>query len=73
MERVSKSLVLTPASCVSILRKSPYGRKNATSRRLNVIASNVRCPEEYIKLRARQEPSTGCRARGFIVSIQVIL
>lgn len=32
--------MLTPASCVSILRKSPYGRRSTTSRRMSTVVSN---------------------------------
>jgi hypothetical protein len=65
---VSKSLVLTPASCVSILRKSPYGRRSTTSRRMSTVVSNVRCLEESVTLRARQDPWTVSLHRGRFLS-----
>jgi hypothetical protein len=42
----SRSLVLTPASCRSLLHRKSYGRKNVNSRRTVAVARNV-CGFEY--------------------------
>ena len=42
----SRSLVLTPASCRSLLHRKSYGRKHVNSRRTVAVARNV-CGFEY--------------------------